>query len=375
MDIVVKAPTNIALAKYWGRVSEHPRVASTPSLSMTLSNSYTTTVVGESTTEASILEVRDHASGLSEAGYSYGYKCVGMEGCDVIQFRGSRGDVLDGSRQVCDRMARYVQYLRLCYAGILKNPFSLRITTENNFPQGSGLGSSASGFAALTIAVLACWHQAASEEALSEAGVTKEVLAALAREGSGSAGRSIYGGYVSWLAGGGSTEPMIRQEFSADHLTLHDTIFVFSSQSKQVSSTQGHRRAPHSLLYPPRVAGSAARHNHFLEALAACDITRLGELMEQEALEMHAIAMTSHPPICYLSESSVAFITWLREQRRAGAFEGYFTMDAGVNVHVISSADQVSTIVEKAKENFQFEEILLDKVGEGPWLQCHGGGG
>src|SRR5690606_9268357 len=96
--------------------------------------------------------------------------------------------------------------------------------------------------------------------------------------------------------------------------------------------------------FAPRLAGHQERTIAMEEALLARDMAALGPLMETEALEMHAVAMTSRPAVQYMTEETAKFICWLRQERVAKGWPAYFTLDAGCNVHVICPNDVVMDV-------------------------------
>ena len=382
---VAQAPANIAFLKYWGRLSKRPRVASTPSLSMSLSQAVTTTMAtcgpAQEFDELGLVNHLDAAGGLS---YSYqadsavvvqGYGAEG--GGDKIVIHGLSQTEFKQSLMLAHACERMVQHLRFVkqQIGVVK---PLQIITTNNFAMAAGIASSASGFAALTMAAVGCLYGCVGDELVAR-GMSAGQLSHLAREGSGSAARSIYGGYVSWLPPQQNPSDssylchpghpgQIVQEFEATHWPLADTIVVLSTAAKPVSSSAGHDLAPTSHLYAVKVARGYEKWLAFKSALRAKSISQLGPLIEAEALEMHGVAMSTSPPTNYLCSQTVRLLSWLCEQRAAGVFEAYFTIDAGPNVHVISEPDQVPAVIAGIRSQFEVEEIICDGVGDGSEL-------
>ncbi|MDB2447491.1 hypothetical protein N9W79_02570, partial [bacterium] len=146
-------------------------------------------------------------------------------------------------------------------------------------------------------------------------------------------------------------------------------IFVLSSKKKDVGSTEAHDAAWTSPLFGPRLSAVEERHNLMLAALKAKDFTGIGQLLEQDAIEMHSVIMTSKPPVNYWDKNTGNFIRWIRTERLKGNFEAYVTIDAGPNVHVICRPEDSAKIVELSKNAFDCESIIVDKVGTGPTIK------
>jgi diphosphomevalonate decarboxylase len=266
--------------------------------------------------------------------------------------------------QKIHRLHRHLDFLR----DELGATARLRIVTENSFPQGCGIASSASGFGALTLAAAAALTGATSEAELVDAGVTRGRLAHLARLGSGSAGRSFYGGYVQWSAGTMPEAQRIAPLFDPGHFPLADVICVLSDAEKAVPSTTAHRAAWSSPLFAPRLAGLQDRLDAVKLALECRDFDALGPLLEAEALEMHAVIMSSEPPVRYLTDATSRLLTFVREQRRRGALPGYFTIDAGPNVHLLCRPADAAAVAATVSRAFPGVRLLLDGTGYGPSL-------
>jgi diphosphomevalonate decarboxylase len=110
------------------------------------------------------------------------------------------------------------------------------------------------------------------------------------------------------------------------------------------------------------------------KALGSCDISVLGPLLEAEALELHAVAMTSAPSAAYLKPQTEAVIAWLRQTRQESGLRAYFTLDAGPNVHIICEPEVVPELLTGLKRAFPQFAVIADGVGPGPALICRNGG-
>lgn len=318
----VVAPSNIALIKYWGKRDAERQLPTNDSLSMTLTTATTSTTARVATLDS---------------------------------LASPNATPLGGKAQ------RHVAFLRE-HCGFTA---PLAISTQNSFPAACGIASSASGLAALTIASLAAWTGASSFEELAIAGFPRARLADLARQGSGSACRSLFGGYVHWRADDQSVDSILP----AAHWDLADIIVVISDSPKPISSTAAHAGAWASPLFVPRLAGLPVRLNEVHRALAARNLEALGAAIETEALEMHAVMMSGSPAAHYLTATTSRFLGWTRTERQAGRLPAWFTIDAGPNVHLICErhdAEQVAAAVEAA---FPDARLIHDRVGEGPTLR------
>jgi len=311
------ACANIAFIKYWGKRDAELNLPANSSLSMNLDKLTTVTTVEFSP------EYDD----------------------DLI--------ILDGREAQGEARRRIVAHLdRVRRMAGLRD--RARVISENSFPTGVGLASSASGFAALSLA--------ASKAAGLE--LSERELSILARFGSGSACRSIPAGFTEWGAGTGSEDSFARQIAPPEHWDLRDIIAIVSRAHKRVGSTEGHARAPTSHLYQARVASVEARLAQARAALLERDLATLGPLIEEDAISMHAVMMTSRPPIHYWLPSTVRLINEVQRWRAEG-LQVYFTLDAGPNVHLIcQAADQAE--VEKRLENIEgVLEVMVSGPGSG----------
>ena len=203
---------------------------------------------------------------------------------------------------------------------------------------------------------------------LEEKGFSRQKLASLARLGSGSACRSFHGGFVLWEKG---KDPKEQQVSSlASDWKLADTLVILTQEEKKLSSREAHSRVPSSPFFPVRLSGILQRQKNFEEAIKDKNFSRLGELLELEALEIHSIIMTAVEPFSYLSKDTVTFLSWLRKIRSEGLVEVYFTIDAGSNVHVISRADDLNIFTSLLEKDYPHLSYIKDSVGSGPEIFC-----
>ncbi len=292
------ACANIAFIKYWGNRDEQLRLPLNGSISMNLDGLVTrTTVSFQPSLPFDELIVNGHE--------------------------------LTGS--ALDRVSAVLDLIRA--AAHLDQ--QAEVISESNFPSGAGIASSASAFAALALAASAAAGLTLSEREISR----------LARRGSGSAARSIPGGFVEWQAGDHDEDSFAFSIASADHWALVDCVAVISTVHKKTGSTEGHSLAGTSPLQSARVADAPRRLELCRNAVLQRDFNSLASIVEQDSDLMHAVMMTSSPPLHYWLPPSLAVMQAVREWRTAG-IPACYTVDAGPNVHVLcplEAADEVSS--------------------------------
>lgn len=319
----VDAPPNIAFVKYWGARDLERAIPANRSISMTLRRSFSRSTVEH---DPALERHEVHwwgAEGLEPAPPSFGA-----------------------------RVAAHLDRLR-AWAGV---GGAFRVGTRNNFPAAAGLASSASGFAALTLATVAALGREASVEELSD-------LAR--RSGSGSASRSVLGGYVEWPRGWRRGELHAFPLAPAGHWDLRDVIAVVESGPKETSSLDGHTRARSGPYWRARQRELPARLAAVRAAIAGRDLAALGEVIEEEAIDLHAVAMTSRPPIFYWKPGTLAVLAAVRALRGEGV-GAWSTMDAGANVHVLCEPTDEPVVAARLEELDAVHEVIRDGVGEGP---------
>lgn len=316
MKITAVAPANIAFIKYWGKKDEVLRLPENGSISMCLSGLQTTTTV--------------------EFDEKY------QE--DEIILNGNK-ESLENNRGV-----KHLDRIRKL-AGIKTK---VKVVTNNNFPVGTGLSSSASGFAALSLAGACAAGLNLSEKELS----------ILARQGSGSACRSIPSGIVEWLDGDTSETSYARSLYVPDYWEIVDVVAIVSTEKKDVGSTAGQKLVASSPFFQNRLAQIKEKIKIIKELLAKKDFTRFGELIENEALELHAIMLTSSPPLIYWTPGTLKIMK-LCSKWRAEGLEVYFTINTGQDIHLIVEEKNAAKLKDKLKEIQEVREIIVNYPAEG----------
>lgn len=310
-----EAKSNIAFIKYWGNRDATLRIPLNDSISMNLSNATTTTTV-------------EFDTRLND---------------DRIMVGGVAAN--EATR------VRVIEHLDRVRA-IAKIEIRARVQSQNSFPTGVGIASSASAFAALSVAAT----RAAGLE------LSERELSILARQGSGSAARSIPAGFVEWYTGTKSEESYAVSIAPPEYWDLCDVIAIVSVEEKKIGSTDGHAAAPTSHFLAKRINALASRFHLVRRALLARDLATLGPAIEADAVELHMMAMTSVPPIFYWTPGMVRVIQAVQRWRDEG-LAVYFTLDAGPNVHLIceaKDAEQVATLVRKIDE---VQQVIVNAPG------------
>ncbi len=320
--VTVRAGSNIAFIKYWGVADASINLPLTSSVSMTLADAHTTT--------------------------SFAWLPPDMLPADAITVDGAP---LHGSAHT--RVERHLDRIR-ALAGISQRA---QVVSSNNFPMASGIASSASGFAALTVA--ACRAAGLQLDATR--------LSALARLGSGSASRSLFGGFVLWERGTDDATSVARQLFAPGYWNLVDIVAVISRAPKQVSSEGGHQLAASSPLNDARATHAARILPDVVEAIRARSLARLGPLIEMDALAMHAVMMTSTPALLYWQPGTLEVIHSVQRLRADDGVAAYFTIDAGPNVHVLCEPGDVAHVRARLDALPSVTRTLVSGPGPAPF--------
>jgi diphosphomevalonate decarboxylase len=227
-----------------------------------------------------------------------------------------------------------------------------RVDSRNEFPAGAGLASSASGFAALAVAA-----SAAAGLSLSQADLSR-----LARRGSGSACRSVPGGFVEWTAGDDDRSSYAYSIAPAEHWDLHDVVALIDLGHKAVGSTEGHAVADTSPLQAARIASVANRLEKARAAVLNRDFASLAEVVELDSLMMHAVMITSSPVLMYWQPATIAVMQAVSEWRRGG-LPACTTIDAGPNVHVLCPANASTEVARRLSRMAGVKRVVKTHAG------------
>ena len=315
------ANTNIALIKYWGKVDEVQAIPATSSLSLTLGGTRTTTTVSF-----------DGGDGAA----------------DSVTINGS-----SSSGAELARVSRFLDLVR-SRSGITA---AATVTSRASVPLAAGLASSAAGFAALAAAA----SRAAGMD------LDDRELSRLARRGSGSATRSIFGGLVRWNAG--HDDASSYAEPVACEMDLAMVVVVLSKSDKPISSTRGMRATMStSPLFPAWVEASGKDLQVALEAVRAGDLERLGEVVEGNALGMHATMMAARPGIIYWLPQTVAALHEIRAMRQEG-LPVWATIDAGPNVKILTKGARAEEVAAALRDRLPAAAVSVRRPGGGARIE------
>ncbi|MCC7129486.1 MAG: diphosphomevalonate decarboxylase [Anaerolineae bacterium UTCFX2] len=307
---------NIAFIKYWGNRDNARRIPANGSISMNLAGLYSHTQVAFGLT----LE-KDR---------------LFLDGEAVT------GAALRRASALLDRVR--------ALAGVHERAL---VRSYNNFPTGTGIASSASGFAALTLAA----SRAAGLD-LAEAELSR-----LARTASGSACRSIPGGFVEWRAGYDHASSYAFSIAPPEHWELTDCIAVISQSHKPTTSQEGHLLADTSPLQAARVSSAESRLRICRNAILARDFEALAQVTELDSNLMHAVMLTGSPGLMYWLPATILVMRSVQGWRRGG-LPACFTVDAGPNVHVICPTSEAQHVIDRLNQLDGVIQVLSAAPGE-----------
>tara|TARA_R100000908_G_scaffold59748_1_gene36511 strand:+ start:113645 stop:114682 length:1038 start_codon:yes stop_codon:yes gene_type:complete len=316
-SVTAVAHSNIALVKYWGKRAVQNNLPAVGSISLTLDALYSKTN----------LELKDR---LDQ---------------DIF--------VLNEKEVEGKQLRRISDFLDLA-AGTKDRP-KAHIESENNFPTGAGLASSASGFAALALAVNDRFGL----------NLDRISLSALARQGSGSAARSLYGGFCEMKLGTkeDGSEDVAIQLHDQSHWDVRLLVAVTSTQKKELGSTEGmNRTAQTAPFYDEWIASQPTDLEEMKKALSARDFEKVGELTEHSCFKMHGLALAARPPILYWNAATTETIHRVWKLRQNG-IQAYLTIDAGPQVKILCLPESVETIKEAVLGVKGVEHIIEAKPG------------
>jgi diphosphomevalonate decarboxylase len=298
------APVNIAVIKYWGKRDAKLNLPTNSSLSVTLSQD----------------DLRTHTTASCSSSYP---------AQDSLLLNGAEQDVSGARTQACFRELRALRKQVEAKDSSLPKlaDMPLKIVSENNFPTAAGLASSAAGFAALVRAIANLYELPSSPTELSR----------IARQGSGSACRSLFGGYVGWEQGSAAdgSDSMAFQVAPASHWpNMRAIILVVSAAKKDVSSTSGMQTTvATSSLFASRAAETVPkRMAEMQQAIKDKDFESFAKLSMMDSNSFHATCLDTYPPIFYLNDVSRAAIKLVETiNAAAGKIIAAYTFDAGPN--------------------------------------------
>ena len=327
------APSNIALVKYWGKKGF--QLPANASLSLTLSKAYTQTTISWENKKNKGLDFEFF-----------------FEGKENLKF-------YEKMKTVLLNLSKELPFLV---------DYKLKIETINTFPHSTGIASSASSMAALAL----CLCSMETEITGQEQDFFKRA-SYLARIGSGSASRSIFGEFVQWgeLREEGSDLYATKvKSYHPNFSQLRDTILIVSSEEKKLSSTMGHKLMDDSSAATERYLQANKNVLKMLEVLKSGDLADFGAILEEEAFALHTnILSSSRGEVILLTPNSLEVIERVRKFRKERKLDLYFTMDAGPNIHLLYPKNQeveINSFIETELLKF-CQSYITDEMGSGPW--------
>lgn len=314
------AGANFALVKYWGKRDEALNLPAVGSISITVNALTTTTSV--------IFEESGSVDSLTMNGES-------------------------ATAETLEKVSRFLDLVR----EMAEIRLSAHVETENSFPTGAGLASSASGFAALALA-------ASKAAGLN---LSPGELSILARRGSGSAARSVFGGFVEMSRGVRSDgeDAVAKKLVPQDHWPLSVVVAVTDLNHKDVGSRDGmtHSRKT-SPFYAEWVDGSEKDLSQCRDAVLKRDFEKLADLSEFNCLKMHAVALSSRPGLVYWNNTTIQLIHETRRMR-SGGIPAFFTVDAGPQVKLVCLPESASAVANRLEGIAGVEKLIQCDLGEG----------
>ncbi|PAV28185.1 diphosphomevalonate decarboxylase [Virgibacillus profundi] len=321
MKATAKAHTNIALIKYWGKREEKIILPTNNSLSLTLDGFYTTTTVDfQEELSADIFTLNDQ----SISGVQY------------------------------DQVTKFLDLIRKS-AG--KDNLFAHVKSINEVPTAAGFASSASGFAALA---------AAGSKAIG-LGLSDQELSRLTRQGSGSACRSVYGGFAEWEMGkkADGSDSYAVPIAPADHWDVRVAAVVLTAKMKKVSSREGMKRTVDtSAFYSGWLDGIPQDLKQLKEGIKHRDFEKVGQTAEANCLKMHATTLGANPPFTYWLDTTMAVMQTVQAMRANGIL-AYFTIDAGPNVKVLYLPENEKSVEKTLRDIPGVTDVRLSKPGQG----------
>jgi len=351
-----KAPSNIALVKYWGK--RDVQLPENPSISFTLSNCFTqTTLEFKKRQKPAKVSILNDNSSFVQSGRQQEFQFdVFLDGENKPEFKKKIGEFIS-------RIGEFVSFI---------SDYDFVIKTHNSFPHSSGIASSASGMAALALCIMSM------EKALNPS-ISEELFyqkaSLLARLGSGSAARSIKGELVVWGEHSEIKEStdlygvQFPHKVHENFKNYQDTILLVDKGEKVVSSTVGHNLMHGHPFSKQRFDQANENLSKLSEILQNGDLKAFINLVESEALTLHGMMMTSNPYFILMKPNTLQIIDRIWKFRTQTGSNVCFTLDAGANVHVLfpeKEKELVNDFITRELVQFcQKNEYICDSVGPG----------
>lgn len=338
-SITWRSPSNLAIIKYWGKYGlQLPR---NPSISFTLDKAYTETTLAY-----------EPKTGVDQG--------IALE----FQFEGQANPAFEAKvRKFLESLLDVFPFLR---------QLRLSVRSTNSFPHSSGIASSASSMSALALCL--CTLEDELFSSLEDDRAFRQKASFVARLGSGSACRSIYAGLAEWGAMGeveGSSDLYAipySQEVHETFLSYQDAILIVSKGQKSVSSRAGHALMDNNPYAESRYQQARQRLHGLLMAMRTGDADAFGQILEAEALTLHALMMASN--YILLKPNTLTLIEKVQAFRKDTGHPLYFSLDAGPNLHLLYPGrikEDVKNFIDSELVSYcENGQWIADEVGKGP---------
>ncbi len=335
--VIWRSPSNIAIVKYWGKKGN--QIGINPSISFSLSESYT---------ETEIRYIEKKSKGISMKFYFESQRKADFE----------------------DRISKYFHSIKNDFR--LFEKYHLEIHSKNTFPHSAGIASSASAMSSLALGLVSIEKESGF---ISEDGFYRK-SSHYSRLASGSAARSVYGGFTLWgklnsiEASSDEYAIPLSTEIHPVFQNLHDSILMIKADKKEVSSTTGHKLMDQHPFKEARILQATNHCKELMKVLNQGNFNRFTEICELEALSLHGLMMNSKPSFILMEAETLAAIKKIRNFRKISGSKLCFTLDAGPNIHLIYPDEEKEKV-----QQFIREELLVyckdkkwidDRIGNGP---------
>ena len=341
-DVSVKwsSPSNIALVKYWGKYGR--QLPSNPSVSFTLEKARTE------------MEVQ---CTLNENG--------GNKPSVSLYFEGQRNEKFE------KRISGFLESVTDIFPYLKQT--HLELHSKNSFPHSSGIASSASSMSALALCLCDIEKELFGDKVVEN---FYQKVSYVARLASGSACRSVFPVASVWGKTSAVEESSneygigVKDQLHPVFTTFKDAILVLSDREKSVSSSAGHGLMENHPFAAQRFTTAGKNMNRIMQCLKKGEIEEVGQIIEEEALMLHAMMMTSNPSYILFEPATIAVINEIRSFRKDTGIQAYFTLDAGPNVHLLYPEDQATSVESFINTTLMKYCVpgksIFDHCGQGP---------
>ena len=334
-EVKWQSPSNIALIKYWGK--KENQIPLNPSLSFTLNKCNTITKV----------KFKDSVK------FNYDF-------------------YFDNKKK-----PEFIPKLDIFFSRIIEffpssNKLSLKINSKNSFPHSSGIASSASAFSSLALCLTeieSFYSNSINSENFNQK------ASFISRLGSGSAARSIFGELSCWgktklYKNSSDLHAIPVKTLNSGFPKFCDTVLIVDSGTKKVSSTLGHKLMDNHIFKNERIVQSNSNFSILKESIETNNLDSFIDVVENEAMTLHALMMTSNPNFILFKPNTIRIIESIVDYRKKTGSKVCFTLDAGANVHLLypkNSLTEVQTFIQKSLIKYCHNGMYInDEVGLGP---------